>query len=224
MGCSKVKTNCTGQWLYCRSLWSLNWMSNCQPQPFIMSLKWCRSETIHVVHCPKTLISLYSLIMAKKTLDLRCPGGALYVLVQVHPEIKDFLPVGSWNQGIWKKVDQKPWFGGNLPWLDAKTLTSEDSGINFFAIQPVRPEIKVNAQKQVFWPKSRKYQHFEAIHMKSACPVYYYVLMIKGVWSFPNIFQLASNSLDSGKTNNCSLDRKVAIFFFKENNANNGCL
>ena len=73
-----------------------------------------------------------------------------------------------------KKVDQKPWFGGNLPWLDAKTLTSEDSGINFFAIQPVRPEIKANSQKQVFWPKSRKYQHFEAICTHEECPVYYY--------------------------------------------------
>ena len=168
MGCSKLKTNCIGQWLYCRSLWSLNWLSNCQPQPFIMSIKWCRSETIHV-HCLKTLISLFSLIMAKKPFI----SGA-HVLVQVHPEIKDFLPVGSWNQGIWKKVDQKPWFGGNLPWLDAKTLISEESGFNFFAIQPVRPEIKANSQKQVFWPKSRKYQHFEAICTHEECPVYYY--------------------------------------------------
>ena len=156
--------------------------------------------------------------MAKKNLSLRCPGGALYVLVQVHPEIKDFLPVGS----CWKKRTKNLDLVVHLPWLDAKTLISEESGINFFAIQPVRPEIKVNAQKNKFFGRNQgNINILKQYTWRVPCVL---LLMIKGVWSFPNIFQLASNSYDSGKTNNCSLDRKVAIFFFKENNANNGCL
>ena len=169
MGCSKVKTYCIGQWLYCRSLWSLNWMSNCQPQPFIMSLKWCRSETIHVVHCPKTLISLYSLIMAKKNpLISGALGAPSMCLCRCTLKSRTFC---LWAAEIkvfgkkWTKnldlvvislgLTQKPWFQRILELIN-------------LPIQPVRPEIKVNAQKQVFWPKSRKYQHFEAIHMKSA--------------------------------------------------------